>query len=437
MYPAEKQFKEKVYYSLSTVTIIALSVMGFYYFTVDSASLAISDIFFAILLLINLACYKRFYHLDLAIRIGLGLGALSIISIAVFSHSVHNGVFLWFFTLPLVSIFLLGKDEGSFWAAFYFLFLVIVMSLSYEDFTIYLVRFLLAYIVVFAISYWYEHLREKAYKEVQETKNTVEQMSNKLSRYLSPQIRDEIFTGKTDAKLESQRKELTFFFSDIVDFTETTDHLESEALAELLNSYLDEMSYIALKHHATIDKFIGDGIVAFFGAPYSRGVKEDAVACVKMAIEMRQRMETLRDVWARKGISAPFHVRMGINTGYCTVGNFGSQDRMDYTVIGTQVNLAARLEQKAKTDQILISQQTYLLVQDLISCLKVGDMEFKGIGFSVPTYQVQDLWSNIEAENKDIFYTIPGFTIRVEPDKIPLDSRQQVTGMLKRILTRL
>jgi class 3 adenylate cyclase len=268
-------------------------------------------------------------------------------------------------------------------------------------------------------------------------KKTIERMSEKLSRYLSPQIRDEIFSGKTDAKIDSSRKELTFFFSDIVDFTETTDHLESEALAELLNNYLDEMSQIALKYKATIDKFIGDAIVAFFGAPESLGVRVDAVRCVKMALEMRERMRVLREIWALKGISAPFHIRMGINTGYCTVGNFGCHDRMDYTVIGTQVNLAARLEKKAETDQILISHQTYMLVRDEICCIKVADMNFKGIGFAVPSYQVTDLWENIKKENAIISYETPGCSIHIDLDKIPQGSRQQVATMLKNILTEL
>jgi class 3 adenylate cyclase len=197
------------------------------------------------------------------------------------------------------------------------------------------------------------------------------------------------------------------------------------------------MSQIALEHKATIDKFIGDGIVAFFGAPESLGVKQDAARCVKMAIEMRERMHTLRETWALRGISAPFHVRMGINTGYCTVGNFGTPERMDYTVIGTQVNLAARLEKTAETDQILISHQTYMLVRDEICCLKVGDLEFKGIGFSVPAYQVADLWENIKQRQETISCDVPGFTVRSDLDEIPQESRQQVETVLKNILAKL
>jgi class 3 adenylate cyclase len=437
MSPEENNFKKNVFYALSFVTIFALAAMGCYYFIIDSWQFALTDISFAVALLLNAIGYKKFKRLNISVRIGLGLGALSIISIATFDQTIQNGIFLWFFTLPLVSIYLLGKKEGAFWTAFYFLFFVFIVYFRHEDVTIYLVRFLIAYIVVSLFSYCYEFLREKDHNEMRAAKKAKERMSEKLSRYLSPQIRDEIASGKTDAKIDSSRKELTFFFSDIVDFTETTDHLESEALAELLNNYLDEMSQIALKYKATIDKFIGDAIVAFLGAPRSLGVKEDAIQCVKMAIEMRDRMHFLREIWASKGISAPFHIRMGINTGYCTVGNFGCHERMDYTIIGTQVNLAARLEKKAETGQILISHQTYMLVRDEICCNKVADMNFKGIGYAVPAYQVTDLWTHIKTEKKIISYENTGCSIHVDLDKIPQDARQQVTTMLKSILTKL
>lgn len=437
MSPEENIFKQRVYYSLSFVTIFALSAMGCYYFFTSSLKFAFIDVSFAIALLLNVIIYRKIHRLNSAIRIGIGLGAMSIISIAAFDQTMHNGIFIWFFTLPLVSIFLLGKKEGAFWTALYFFFLVLVVCLRHEDITTYLVRFLLTYIVVSLFSYSYEFLREKDHNEMRTAKKAMERMSEKLSRYLSPQIRDEIFSGKTDAKIESSRKELTFFFSDIVDFTETTDHLESEALAELLNSYLDEMSRIALKHKATIDKFIGDGIVAFFGAPESSGVKQDALRCVKMALEMRERMHSLRETWAGRGISAPFHIRMGINTGYCTVGNFGTHEKMDYTVIGTQVNLAARLEKRAETDQILISHQTYMLVRDEICCLKVADMDFKGIGFSVPAYRVADLWNNIKQMHEAISYDIPGLSVKFEPNAIPQESRQQIETMVRNILAKL
>jgi class 3 adenylate cyclase len=130
------------------------------------------------------------------------------------------------------------------------------------------------------------------------TKNSeLEGLSTKLSKYLSPQVYASIFTGEQAVEIASARKKLTVFFSDIASFTETTDKLESEELTNLLNEYLTEMSTIALDHGATIDKYIGDAIVAFFGDPETKGVKQDAQSCVLMAIEMQRRMRTLEQQW--------------------------------------------------------------------------------------------------------------------------------------------
>ena len=181
-------------------------------------------------------------------------------------------------------------------------------------------------------------------EELADKSNALEQLSNQLSKYLSPQVYESIFSGRQEVKVASARKKLTVFFSDIAGFTETAERMESEDLTELLNHYLTEMSKIALEYGATIDKYVGDAIVIFFGDPETRGVKQDALACVKMAVAMQKRLRELRDVWRKSGIERPLRCRIGINTGYCTVGNFGSEDRMDYTIIGGGVNLAARLE---------------------------------------------------------------------------------------------
>ena len=168
------------------------------------------------------------------------------------------------------------------------------------------------------------------------------------------------------------------FFSDIADFTATTDDLEFEELTGLLNHYLTEMSKIALEHGATIDKYIGDAIVAFFGDPESRGVKEDALACVNMAIAMQRRLRELQSDWRDSGMERPFQLRIGVNTGYCTVGNFGSEDRMDYTIIGSPVNLAARLQSYGEPGSILLSHETYSLVKEAIRAEEQASIQVKG-----------------------------------------------------------
>jgi class 3 adenylate cyclase len=205
---------------------------------------------------------------------------------------------------------------------------------------------------------------EEANKLVLEKNRTLESLSSKLSKYLSPQLYKSIFSGEKTVEVASQRKKMTIFFSDIAGFTETTDLLESEELTTLLNQYLREMSAIAFEHGATIDKFIGDAIMLFFGDPETKGTREDAIACVRMAIAMQQRMRDLQAEWRERGQEHVFQLRIGINTGFCTVGNFGSEARMDYTIIGGEVNLAARLQVHAELGGILLAHETYALVKD-------------------------------------------------------------------------
>ncbi len=218
----------------------------------------------------------------------------------------------------------------------------------------------------------------------------LEQLSNQLAKYLSPQLYESISSGRQEVKVTSSRKKLTIFFSDIVGFTETADQLESEDLTQLLNQYLTEMSKIAVAHGATIDKYIGDGMLIFFGDPETRGVREDALACVQMAIAMRQRLRELAVTWRAAGIARPLQVRMGVHTGFCTVGNFGSEDRLDYTIVGGAVNIAARLEELAAAGEILVSFETFALIEHEVACAEIGSVEVKGIAHPIQTYRVVD-----------------------------------------------
>jgi adenylate cyclase len=234
-----------------------------------------------------------------------------------------------------------------------------------------------------------EEAISRANDELAEKNEQLEALSGKLAKYLSRQVYDSIFAGRTDVRVESYRKKLTVFFSDIQGFTELTDSMEAEPLSALLNEYLSEMSQIALAHGGTIDKFIGDGIMIFFGDPDTLGEREDALACARMAIAMRDRVHVLQEQWVNeRGVPRTLHVRMGINTGFCTVGNFGSEDRLDYTIVGGQVNAASRLEANAAPDQILISHETYTLIKDQIYCEPVGEIKVKGIAYAMQTYQV-------------------------------------------------
>ena len=201
-------------------------------------------------------------------------------------------------------------------------------------------------------------------------------ISIKISKYLSSQVYKSIFSGEKGASISTDRKKLTVFFSDIKDFTSTTERLQPEELTDLLNNYFTEMAHIAEAHGATIDKFIGDAIVAFFGDPETKGTAEDARACVRMALDMQNRLQELEETWHAKGLEHPFRARMGINTGYCNVGNFGSEDRMDYTIIGAEANLASRLESIAEPGGIVPSYETYAHVQDIVNATLLEPVAF-------------------------------------------------------------
>jgi adenylate cyclase len=217
---------------------------------------------------------------------------------------------------------------------------------------------------------------------------TLRSLSDKLSKYLSPQIYKSIFDGVQDVKIQTKRKRLTIFFSDIKDFTEVTESLQSDDITSLLNEYFSEMSNIALEYGVTIDKFIGDAMLMFTGDPQTLGVKEDALQCVRMAEKMQRRMIQLQENWRARGFDRPFRMRIGINTGFCNVGNFGSEQRMDYTIIGASVNLAARLEHAGEPDGILLSYETYALVKGEIECEERSPINAKGIAKAIRCFSV-------------------------------------------------
>ena len=253
-------------------------------------------------------------------------------------------------------------------------------------------------------------------------------LSSKLAKYLAPQVYDSIFTGQQDVKIVSKRKKLTVCFSDLVGFTEITDKLESEDLTQLLNHYLTEMSKIALQYGATIDKYVGDAIVMFFGDPATLGVKEDALACVQMAVAMQKRVGELAEEWRNSGIETPLRCRIGIHTGYCTVGNFGSEDRMDYTMVGGTVNLASRLEHEASPGGVLISFETYAHVKDEVRCEERGHVQVKGIVQPVATYSVVGLKPDPEQT------ATTHLRLELDADRMSDDERKAAADALRRAL---
>jgi class 3 adenylate cyclase len=220
---------------------------------------------------------------------------------------------------------------------------------------------------------------------------TSEQLSRAtdlISRYVAAQVAEQILCGNYGAVERQERRKLTIFFSDIKGFTEIADRVEPEDLSRVLNEYLGEMTEIAGRHGGTIDKFVGDAIMILFGAPQATDDRDHALRAVRMAVEMQARMVGLRARWQSEGIVDTLHVRIGVNTGVASVGNFGTKGRMDYTAIGRQVNLAARLQASCEPDDVLISHATAVLVQDEIPCIARGEIAVKGFVQPVKVYAV-------------------------------------------------
>ncbi|MDC3127955.1 GAF domain-containing protein [Paracoccaceae bacterium] len=271
-------------------------------------------------------------------------------------------------------------------------------------------------------------------KVADRTKELVD-LSEKLAKYFSPQVYDSIFSGELDVKIQTQRKPLTVFFCDLQGFTQLTERLEPEILTELLTQYLTEMSKIAIRWGGTIDKFIGDAILVFFGDPESRGNKEDAMACVSMALEMLEKLELLREAWRERGLARSLNARMGVHSGVCTVGNFGSEDRLDYTVIGNGVNLAARLEANSESNKILISEDTYLLVKEEIKCIKKQEISVKGISYPIQTYEVSGFTSSSSSYSSKLVKSIPGLSLTFDPNEI--EDNERAMKLISDVLSRL
>lgn len=242
--------------------------------------------------------------------------------------------------------------------------------------------------VVLAIVYFIVARWKQREAELLAVGETLGKANGIISRYVAVQLADEVRNGNYAALERHERRKLTLFFSDIKNFSNIADAIEPEDLSLLLNDYLSEMTLIAQRYGATIDKFVGDAIMIFFGAPHCSTDRDQALRAVRMGIEMQHSMQVLREKWVAQGITHPFHIRIGINTGQASVGAFGSQQRLEYTAIGRQVNLAARIQAHCLPDHVLISHSTWSLVHDQITCLARGEADFQGSHEPVQIFEV-------------------------------------------------
>jgi class 3 adenylate cyclase len=218
---------------------------------------------------------------------------------------------------------------------------------------------------------------EERNRVIQNQKDQMTLLASKLAKYLSPQVYDNIFSGEREVRIETHSKPLTVFFSDIAGFTPVSDSLAPHELAVWLNEYLNDMAEICLRYKGTLDKFIGDAVMVFFGDPRTLGPNEDAVRCIRMARDMVAAAEQRK-----------IKIRVGVHSGECIVGNFGSDARMDYTVVGRNVNIAARLEGVSSHGRILTSEATWKLLDGMFPGQPNGEVKLKGLEQPVETYWI-------------------------------------------------
>ncbi len=208
--------------------------------------------------------------------------------------------------------------------------------------------------------------------------------TRRLGSYLAPQVVRAITSGESAFAMANARKQLTIFFADIRGFTAFSDMAEPEEVIALLNTYLSKMTDLVFKYEGTLDKFLGDGMLVFFNDPVPQ--PDHAKRAVQMAMDMQERAREIGSEWSIG--DSPLRLGIGISTGYVTVGTIGSEHRMEYTVVGTQVNLAARLVNVAEPGQIIINQRTFDLVRDVVDVVEVGPFTVKGFQKPVVAYSV-------------------------------------------------
>jgi class 3 adenylate cyclase len=242
----------------------------------------------------------------------------------------------------------------------------------------------------------HEHLEETTRLNERLEARIEEQMaelvrSGELKRFIPRQVAEGLLAGELVADQELERRKITLLFADMVGFTDLSESLEPEELSEVLNEYLREMTAVALAHGGTLDNFIGDGLMVLFGAPERAEEKVQAWSAVRAATEMRDKIQELAARIRERGIPADLQIRVGINTGHCTVGVFGSEIMRAYKAVGFPVNIAARLQSNAEPGSILCGFRTYALVQDGVRAVQREALTVKGAARPVEAWEIMEL----------------------------------------------
>jgi adenylate cyclase len=220
-----------------------------------------------------------------------------------------------------------------------------------------------------------------------------------FSHYVSGTLVNELVQNPDKLKLGGEKRKLTILFSDIAGFTSISERMGAEELVEFINEYLTEMTKIVINNSGTLDKYIGDAIMAFWGAPLP--MEDHALKACKTAVQMQKKLAVLREEWDLSE-DQQIKIRIGLNTGEVVVGNIGGQNRFDYTVMGDTVNLASRLEGANKQYGTLnmISEYTYNVVKNDVVARELDNIRVKGKEKPTRVYELIGLQEDGEAAKK-------------------------------------
>ena len=279
---------------------------------------------------------------------------------------------------------------------------IIVSYISYRiAFSAFVNKRLVLLVIYPSIGFMISYVSSVVYQYVLERKQKG-MIKSIFSRYVHPAVVNQLVANPELVRLGGERKRLTVLFSDIANFTSVSEKLQPEALVEQLNEYLSAMTEVVFKYGGTLDKYIGDAIVAFWGAPVD--VPDHAFKACEAACEMTKELSVLHEKW-RQNQKPILNFRVGINTGDMIVGNVGGQERFAYTVIGDSVNLAARLEtaNKMYRTRILISEFTYEMVKDKVFARELDLIIVKGKSKPVKIYEVISSRQNeVDEKTKEV-----------------------------------
>jgi class 3 adenylate cyclase len=241
-----------------------------------------------------------------------------------------------------------------------------------------------------------EHLAEMARLNRRLEARIEEQMAElvrtgELKRFLPQQVAEGLLGGQLEPDEAFQRRKITALFADMVGFTDLSESLEPEELALVLNEYLREMTALAVAHGGALDNFIGDGLMVIFGAPLQSEESAQALAAIRTAVSMRARAAELAGQVRARGLPAELNIRIGINSGYCTVGVFGSDVMRAYKAVGFAVNIASRLQAEADPGSILCGSRTYALIEDRVQAVPREPLVVKGATRPIEAWQILGL----------------------------------------------